>query len=169
MQVERLAAAARHVKPDSLWASPLGRTAATAEAIGRALGLEVRILDDLREMHCGEWEGRSFLDVRASDHENYQKWSTDPFHPCPGGESFFDVQTRMRRALDQIEEHEVVRPMIISHATAIKVLTMDLLDLPLQSARRFLQSNTGITLIERHEDQYYLRGWNDHSHTRGEP
>lgn len=169
MQVEKLAEAAHHAEPDSLWASPLGRTAATAEAIGRVLGLEVRILDDLREMHCGEWEGRSFLDVRTSDLENYQKWSTDPFHPCPGGESFFDVQTRMRRALDLIEEQGVARPMIISHATAIKVLTMGLLDLPLQAARRFLQSNTGITVIERHEEEFYLRGWNDHSHMRGKP
>ena len=40
-----------------IWSSPLGRAAETAEAASRALGLPVRTLDFMREVHWGSRDG----------------------------------------------------------------------------------------------------------------
>ena len=40
-----------------IWSSPLGRAAETAEAASRALGLPVRTLDFMRELHWGSRDG----------------------------------------------------------------------------------------------------------------
>jgi len=44
----------------AVFSSPLIRAVQTAEAIG----IPVTILDDLREMHAGEWDGLNFDQIR---------------------------------------------------------------------------------------------------------
>ena len=52
-QAEALAARLREVPFDALYTSPLRRTQQTAEPLARALGLELRPLEDLREIRLG--------------------------------------------------------------------------------------------------------------------
>ncbi|HUO85122.1 MAG TPA: histidine phosphatase family protein [Thermoanaerobaculia bacterium] len=171
-QVERLAARARKLSPSAIFSSPLPRAVATAKPVAEALGLSLQLLDDLREMHCGQWEGRRFTEIREEDPERYRSWISDPMVPCPEGESFHDVRMRMRRALDQIHaagETRGAAPMVISHGTAIRIVAVDLLDLPLASARWFLQENAAVNIFERRHQRYLLRCWNDATHCEGEP
>ena len=66
----------------AVFSSPLTRTVQTAQAIG----LPVTILDDLREMYAGEWDGLTFEQIRERYPELYAARFHDLTIPLPGAE-----------------------------------------------------------------------------------
>ncbi|HYO76382.1 MAG TPA: histidine phosphatase family protein, partial [Thermoanaerobaculia bacterium] len=86
-QVRRLGERLRRHDCDAMFVSPLGRALTTATAIRDILGLEITVLEDLREMSYGSWESRSFLDVRRDDSDAYTRWISDEEAKSPNGES----------------------------------------------------------------------------------
>lgn len=170
IQVDLVAARISSMEPDGLWCSTLPRAIRTAEAIGAQLGLEPSLLDDLREMHCGEWEGVSFLDLRKDYPDVYRKWAASPHEPCPGGESYHDVRTRMLRAVERVDASTngvSSTVVIVSHGTAIRVLATALLEAPLEIARSFAQDNAAVNVFEYRKPRWILRTWNDTTHCDG--
>ena len=139
------------------------RALTTAAAIAKVTGLEVRTLDDLREMNYGEWEGRSFLDVRREYEDVYQRWIEDPDCSCPGGESHIDVYRRMKRAFEQIAGERVV---VVTQGTAIRIGATALLDAEISLARHLSMDNAAISIFIRRGDRMVLKLWNDTSHCR---
>ncbi|HEY0160024.1 MAG TPA: histidine phosphatase family protein [Thermoanaerobaculia bacterium] len=161
-QVRRLGERLRRHKCDALFASPLGRALTTATAIRDVLGLEITVLEDLREMSYGDWESRSFLDVRRDDAATYERWIADPEAPSPNGESHADVRRRMERAFAAVSEAK--RPLLVTHGTAIRIGATALLDMPALAAHRFAQENAAINVFFWRVDRWVLRTWNDTSH-----
>jgi len=167
-QVLHLAARIARLRPTALFSSPLPRARATAQAIADATGLEIRTLDDLREMNYGGWEGKSFLDVRRHDEAVYRRWIGDPDVPCPGGgESHTDLRERLERAFQAIESSangQPLRAVAVSHGTAIRVAATALLDIPTLASRFFAQDNAAMNLFVRRGERLVLKLWNDTSH-----
>lgn len=166
-QVGKLANRLRSFEPTDLFCSTLPRAIATAMAISEVLQLEIRQIDDLREMNCGDWEGISFTSVREREPELFRHWADDPTMKCPGGESFQDLAARMGRALEQIQAMSNGRPrcvVVVSHGTAIRVVATSLLGLELSAAKRFAQDNAAINVFEWRASKYILRTWNDTTH-----
>lgn len=169
-QVERAAERVRELAPDVLFCSTLPRAVTTARVIGNRIGLEPIQLEDLREINCGEWEGVAFAEVRKNQPELFERWLTDPREPCPGGESFDDVRTRIARALDAIRDRANGQPAtvaIVSHGTAIRLMATHLLGLPLEAARHFAQDNAAVNVFEHRGERWVLRTWNDVTHCAG--
>lgn len=164
-QVRRLAERLRKHKPDALFSSPLGRALTTAAAVRELLGLEITVLEDLREMSYGAWESRSFLDVRRDDAESYERWIADPEHPSPSGESHADVRRRMERAFEAVQHAR--RPLLVTHGTAIRIGATALLDIPVLHARRFAQDNAAINIFFRRAELWVMKTWNDSTHCIG--
>lgn len=166
-QVKKLADRLKTFEPTELFCSTLPRAVATATAIADVLELEIRQVDDLREMNCGDWEGVSFASVREREPELFRSWANDPTMACPGGESFLDLAARMGRALDHIQRMSSDQPrcvVVVSHGTAIRVVATSLLDLELSAAKRFAQDNAAINVFEWRASKYILRTWNDTTH-----
>ncbi|HEX9986769.1 MAG TPA: histidine phosphatase family protein [Thermoanaerobaculia bacterium] len=163
-QVHAVAQRLAALHGDALYSSSLGRALATARIIGEATGLEVRPLDDLREMSYGRWEGKSFLDVRREDADIYHRWIDDPECACPGGESHADVQRRMRNAI-ATATRDAKRPIIVTHGTAIRVAVTALLELPVMASRHFAQHNAALNIFVRRADRWILELWNDTTHS----
>lgn len=161
-QIEQLAKRAVSFRPDALFSSPLPRARATADAIARITGLEVELLDDLREMNYGGWEGRSFLDIRKLDEQVYRRWSDDPSCPCPDGESHNDVLARMNRAFDAVRGAR--RPILVSHGTAIRIGATALLNAPILMSRQLAQDNASINVFLARGSGFVLKTWNDTTH-----
>lgn len=165
IQVRQLARRLTMLEPSSLYSSTLPRAISTARAISEITGLEPTFLDELKEMHCGDWEGSSFDQVREENPELYAAWSRDPHLPCPAGESFHDVLLRFRRAFSRIEAAGGGEcPVLVSHGTAIRIAATELLGLPLTAARQFAQDNAAINIFELRPERVILRTWNDASH-----
>lgn len=164
-QVQRLAERLASMSPTALYSSPLGRAMSTAQAIAAATGLEIVALDDLREMHYGGWEGRSFLDVRREDEELYQRWIADENATCPSGESHAGVRARMTRAFANIVSNGHERIIVVSHGTALRIGATALLNIPVMSSNSFAQDNAAMNVfVQRKDGRWVLKHWNDTRH-----
>jgi probable phosphoglycerate mutase len=169
-QVARLAERLSALQPHALFSSPIPRAVTTARAIAEATGLEVQLLDDLREMNYGAWEERSFLDVRREDEERYLRWIKDPDCPCPDGESHHEVLRRMQRAFDIVTSRvdgQPARVVIVSHGTAIRIGATALLEVPVMTAFHLAQDNAAINVFIRRGKRFVLKLWNDTTHCEG--
>jgi len=147
---------------DALYSSPLNRALATAQAISDVTGLPITILEDLREMNYGAWEGKSFLEVRKSDEQIFRRWIAEDDFPCPDGESHKDVLTRMKRAFEAVST--AAQPVVVTHGTAIRVGATALLNVPLSTVRQLAQDNASINLFLFKGERFILKVWNDTSH-----
>jgi len=167
-QIERLARRLATMGVTAVFSSSLPRAIVTATRIAEVLDLDVVELPNLREMNYGEWEGLPFMEIRGGQPEVYERWLADPSYPCPRGESFRDVLVRMQQAIDEvIWKSSGGHPVVVSHGTAIRVAATILLDLPLESAKSFMQQNAAINVFERRQDRWLLRVWNDATHLNG--
>ncbi len=92
--------------------SPLARARTTMELMRTTLGLDpagYRVDDRLAEIAFGEWEGLSYAQVMARDHDvvakrESNKWGFLP----PGGESYAQVTVRMRAWHQTVAKDTVV-------------------------------------------------------------
>lgn len=109
--------------------SPLQRCYDTATTVGKALGLDVSVDDDLIETDFGAWEGLTFAEAADRDPELHRRWLRDTSTAPPGGESFDSVHRRVLRARDRIvDEHGGTTVLVVSHVTPIKMLLRVALD-----------------------------------------
>ena len=164
-QVRKLANRLLAYGADALFSSPLNRALATAKAISDVTGLPITPLEDLREMNYGEWEGKSFLEVRKNDEPIFRRWIAEDDFPCPNGESHKDVLARMKRAFEAVST--AARPVVVTHGTAIRVGATALLNVPLSTVRNLAQDNASINLFIVRGERYILKVWNDTSHCAG--
>ena len=81
----------------AVFSSPLTRAIQTAQAIS----LPVTILDDLRELHAGQWDGLTFPQIRERYPELYAARGLDPTLPLPGAEDHAAGLARFRRAMEK--------------------------------------------------------------------
>ena len=79
----------------AVFSSPLSRAVQTAHSIG----LPVTVVDDLREMHAGEWDGLTFDKIRQRYPELYAARAKDLTLPLPGAEDPKEGLARFTAAL----------------------------------------------------------------------
>ena len=161
-QVARAAARLKTFKPDAIYSSPLQRALTTAQKIATTTNLGVKVLDGLREMNYGRWEGQRFLEVRKTDEQSYSRWMDEPEFPCPDGESHNDVLRRIEQALASIEGAK--RAVLVTHGTAIRIAATALMRLPVSASRHFAQDNAAINIFVRRGERWVLKLWNDTTH-----
>lgn len=107
----------------TLWSSDLSRARETAEAVGRRLGLEVRLDPRLREANRGRWEGRLFSEVEREEPELFAAWMrAGKDWRFPGGESLLEQQQRVVACVDEIRASCEPPAMAVSHGGSIRVL-----------------------------------------------
>jgi broad specificity phosphatase PhoE len=112
------------VEPDRLpWlVSPLSRTRETAELARRAIGLDpfAYTLDDrLKELTFGEWEGRTWKELRGIDKAAVaaragDKWGYVP----PDGESYAMLCDRIAAWVESVDTETI----IVSHGGVARAL-----------------------------------------------
>jgi alpha-ribazole phosphatase len=149
-QVTALTAVLRAVPLVALYSSPLSRARDTAEPIGAACGLRVQLIDELREMDQGEWEGRLVDDVVAADGQRVQAWWDAPHEvQVPGGESLRQVADRAVHAFhERAARHRGQAIAMVAHGGVNKVILLAALGAPLAHHFRIRQGNGCINLIE---------------------
>jgi alpha-ribazole phosphatase len=111
--VQRLS---KHVaRPDLIFSSSSVRCLETARLLFP--GQTIQRLAALREMHFGDWEGRTHEDLQHV--ASYQTWLDDPFSKAPaGGESFEQFAERVLAGWDFIKKQAMA-----SRANHIAVIT----------------------------------------------
>jgi broad specificity phosphatase PhoE len=106
--------------PHLIRSSPLERTRQTAEIIGAETRCEVESAEELQEIDCGAWTGKTFGEL--SEDEHWRDWNavrsiTRP--PC--GEMMIEVQARVVAYLEALRRlYQSARLIIVSHSDVIK-------------------------------------------------
>ena len=89
------------MRVDHVYVSPLKRALQSAAFIQAPQ----TVIEDLREIYFGDWEGLNWAQICAADLKLAEKKMSDWFgHPAPHGEKFEDVLKRAQRALDVIRQ-----------------------------------------------------------------
>jgi len=152
LQAQQLAERFEGMKFDAIYSSPLERALETAEAIARAMKLEVRKSDALNEIDFGEWSGKTFEQLHGDE-----RWRH--FNSCrstarvPGGESFLEVQNRVVKEIDRLaQEYCEGRVAIVSHADPIKALMGYFAATPIDLIQRFEVSPCSVSVITLDEE-----------------
>ena len=140
----------------SIFSSPLARTVQTADAIAKAIKMPTYFKHSgLIEKKEGDWEGKTYWQIRDEDQKTWEKWSKDPidFSP-PGGESVRDFVSRTDRALkDLITNYETGNRIVLTtHAGVIKAIVMNCLNIPADNFFRIDIPPASITKIEYSEN-----------------
>lgn len=132
------------------YVSPMGRARETATiALGGAPPPLV-VLEDLRELCLGEWEGHTVDEIRRRHGDPYLAWLRAPLDcPPPGGEPLPDVARRVVGALDRIA---AAHPggedvLVLAHGGVISVYVCLLLGVSLNTLWRVRVDNASITVV----------------------
>jgi len=165
VEAERVCArlASEHI--DAIYVSTLRRTAETAAALARRLGITPVVDEDLREVFLGEWEGGGIFRERVTDQHPLamrmfaeQRWDV-----VPGAEPADDFAQRVRGAIERIAAaHVDQRVVVVAHGGTIGEILHQATD-----SRPFAfigADNASISHIVVTEEGWILRRFNDTSH-----
>ncbi|MTI57779.1 alpha-ribazole phosphatase [Geosporobacter ferrireducens] len=122
-----------HISIEKVYVSPLIRCVQTSEIIVGSRNIESVLLEELKEINMGDWEGKSFAYIKNRFPEQYENRGKhiDTFIP-PGGESFYQLQQRVMPAFESIIRSTVGNVLVIAHAGVNRVILSNFLGLPLQ-------------------------------------
>jgi broad specificity phosphatase PhoE len=133
-QAARVAPAVAGMAPERLVSSDLRRAVDTADAVGAACGLPVKVDPRLRETHLGQWQGLSVHEVEADWPGAIATWRSDPAWAPPDGESRIEVVRRARPVIDELDAEFDGPPtatvVLIAHGGLIAGLVCGLMELP---------------------------------------
>jgi broad specificity phosphatase PhoE len=149
-QAAALGTALRGGRLAHVYASPLERARLTAEAVVAELGVPLTLVDDLRELSLGEWEGCTVEEIRAQPGDPYARWVRDPVqHLPPGGEPLGAVQERALRAVRAIADAhpDGDEVLVVSHGGVISACLAHWLGLPLSSIWRLTVGNGSVSRV----------------------
>jgi probable phosphoglycerate mutase len=139
---------------DAVVCSPLARARQTADAVASRLGLDVDVVDGLRETDFGDWEGYTFAEVQQKWPRELDAWLASTAVAPPFGESFDDTALRVRHARDEVlARHGGKRVVVVSHVTPIKTLLRLALDAPPSALYRM-----HLDLVSLSEVQWFADG-----------
>jgi probable phosphoglycerate mutase len=133
-----------------VYASPLDRARRTAEIMVADRRLPLTIVEDLRELSLGDWEGRTVEEIRTLPGDPYTRWVRDPLENLPpGAEPLGVVQQRVLRAVEGIAaahpDGEDV--LVVAHGGVISAYLAHWLGLPLSGIWRLTLSNGSVSSV----------------------
>lgn len=118
-----------------IYTSDLKRAVQTAEAIALSRNLPIHPRNNLREIHFGDWEGKSWEEIERADPATAASWLKGyPNNTPPGGEAFHDFQRRVKNeltALALLNEDKVIAA--VTHAGFIRTALSMIHGTPLRS------------------------------------
>ncbi len=165
-QARSLANRIQHYPIDVIYSSDLDRAYETAKIIGKKINLEVNILNELREMSFGKWEGLTMAEIQQKYRDHYIVWRSTPHQAkIPDGEKLLDVQTRSLKAVHQLlKRHKDQNILIVSHGVTIKSMILGLMDIELSNFYKIKQDNACLNIIEFREYGPVIVTLNDTAH-----
>jgi len=99
-EVERLAQRLAGAELAALYCGPSESVVRTAEAVGRAVGLRPKRLDEMRNLDQGLWQGLQIDEIKRRNMRLFRQWLDDPRTICPPqGEPIEDALERVKAAL----------------------------------------------------------------------
>jgi len=113
----------------AVYTSSLPRARETAELISTRLGVPLKVIPELQEIHLGEWEGKTPDDIRRESPKLVDTFTLDPERfTIPGGEKLSVFLRRIRGALREVQSDlGSGTAVIVAHTVSIAFMLCELL------------------------------------------
>jgi broad specificity phosphatase PhoE len=154
----------------AVYASPLGRTIKTAQAIAQAQGLTAQPLDGLIDIDFGQLQGLLATEAEQRYPELFRAWMEAPHTVYfPGGESLDIVRDRITAALDDIvARHPDQTVALVSHTVVNRVLLCVVLGWGNDRFWRMHQETCAVNVFDVADDgAFTIVQLNDTGHLQG--
>jgi broad specificity phosphatase PhoE len=151
----------------AIHSSNLRRAISSAKPVCEALGMELQVDSDLREIAYGKWEGLTKEQVDREYHDDYAKWLADPARHAPsGGELATTVAQRSAGVIGNIKQQfSEGNVLVVSHKATIRIMICDLLGIEVGRFRYRLACPVGsISKLEFSREGPMLHSLADRSH-----
>jgi len=112
--------------------SPLQRCRSFAEWLAAERQLPLHLAAHLRELHFGDWEGRTAAELMEKDSQALGQFWTDPYRfTPPNGEPLSDFSQRIQQALQQLsQQYAGEHLLLITHGGVMRYLLAQARGLP---------------------------------------
>ena len=107
-----------------IYTSTSERALKTAMAARGKTTIPVELMDELREMNMGDWEGRTIDEIKEREPENFSNyWNAPHLFVKNTGEDFDEILDRSKKAIEKIlEEEKEGNILIVTHGVTLKAL-----------------------------------------------
>jgi broad specificity phosphatase PhoE len=163
------AAAYKDLPWEAIFCSPSKRTVAMAQPLCEAVGLTPHLREGLKEIACGQWEGKTPEEVNSKFHDEYVSWLADPGWNAPtGGERGVDVARRSSVVLGEIERtYPSGNVLVVSHKATERIMLCSLLGIDVgRYCDRISMPVASLSVVEMTEQGPLLKVLGDRSHLR---
>jgi alpha-ribazole phosphatase len=149
----------KHTTLNAIYTSPLSRAQNSAEIIARIYNIQTIVVEPLKEIHFGSWEGMNFEEIRQKFPEEFDLWATDPVKQGPvNGETITEVRDRVMESVNQIlSTNKNQNIAIVAHGAVNRIIIAEILGLPLNNIFRIEQDFACLNIIEFHRRFPVLR------------
>lgn len=131
----------------TVYASPLQRCRKLAEFLFPGQPIVYR--DELKEIHCGEWELLKWDDIPK---ETIQPWMDDFVNVCiPGGENYVQLYNRVIRFFETAQHTEPIA--IVSHGGVLRSILAHITQTPLKDSFQAFSIHYGAVIRLTREQQ----------------
>ncbi len=107
-----------------IYTSTSERAVKTAMAARGKTTIPVELMDELREMNMGDWEGRTIDEIKEREPENFSNyWNAPHLFVKNTGEDFDEILDRSKKAIEKIlEEEKEGNILIVTHGVTLKAI-----------------------------------------------
>lgn len=139
--------------PDLVYASPALRCRQTAAAISA----RVRLLPELQEMDVGQWENRTFEEIRTLWPRVYEARGAHMGTVLPpGGESFCQAGRRLANVLEKLWNSNGENVAVVAHGGLFRGWLWEPLGLCRDDVLKIAQPCGGITTVEKRNGRFVV-------------
>lgn len=165
-QAASLAKALARYPLAKIYCSHLKRAHQTATAIAEAQRGEVQILENLQEVHVGQWEGYTWERIgREFSEEHRLFWGDYGNRPYLGGESLAQVLSRSEPVLlDLLARHRGETFAVVAHGLVNRVFLTKHLGCELRQVKELPQFNCCVNLVRGRNGKVQVLSLNEILH-----
>lgn len=117
------------INMDNVFASPLSRCVDMASIVSRRAKGAITLVDELREIDLGKWDGKPVVEIKNKFPEEWDKRGKNftGYRP-PLGESFLDLSQRVVPAFHEISRENPGNILVVAHAGVNRMILCNLLN-----------------------------------------
>ena len=158
IQSERVCDCLQGIVLDAVYSSDLDRSRYCANLIASTHHLDVVTHEALRELHIGEWEGRTWAELQETCSDDWQARLKDLVNfQVPGGESLLDAANRIRPVLARLlDRHRGGDIALVAHGGVNRIILLDAIGAPLQQAFSIEQDYGCLNIIDYFDEGHAL-------------
>lgn len=111
---------------EKIYTSPLARCVESAKILSQGR-IPIEIVEDMKEIYMGEWEGLGFDRIKELYPKEYEERGRQiATYPPPGGESFLECMERAKKVFENIRKNSRGNVILLSHAGFNRALISEL-------------------------------------------